>query len=213
MSISSNRIDIQKLSIEFEKIWTAYHEGAHAIIGLANYILIPSVEIFRTDENRVEGFTHYEEFPTNDTEIQLFLVKSEILTNYSGFLAEKSLYRHICGSAALPMVLKAGSSSDFTSSSDLISKYNLAPAGKERSAFKNKLIRQSAKMVETYWEDITLVAHALCSDNKLTFDDLKKLLRKSPQKEFWKQRFKLLLKIYNPLHPLEDRDLRHILLI
>ena len=213
MAQSSNRVDIKKLSLEFELIFSAYHEASHTVMGLLNYIMIPEVEIFNTNDNRVEGFTHYEDFTTQDPDILLFLVKSEILTNYSGFLAEKNLYKHICGRTNLPMVLKAGSSSDMINSSDLIRKHNLASAGKERSTYVQKMMREAAKMVEFYWEDITLVAHALCEKNKLNFDDLKKILNKSSKKDFWKKRFKLLVKIYNTAAPLEDRDLRHILLL
>ena len=216
---SSDRIDIQKLSLEFEMIFAAQHEAGHTIVGLLNFIKIDPVEIFRTAEGRGEGFTHYDivgftedkGFIIKDNDVIHFLVKAEVVLNYAGSLAEKNLYRHICGADALPMVLKEGSFSDMDTSTGLIREYNLAPPGQKRYTYKQKLLRQTSQTIEIHWQDITLVAHALYDKHKLSFDDLKNLLtRKSPNKSFWKERFRVLGKIYDSRSHFKDRDLRHI---
>lgn len=182
-------------------ISTAYHEAGHAIYGLARGMEIPKVIIFKNHKvNMMEGLTYYT-YPVAESfankKIQNYILQSEIGFFYAGLLAEKQFYKISTGSDKFPLLLRNGSSTDTLSAAAIIKKYNLSPPGKERYAFKQKQIKKTYKLVEKYWGDISLIAHALFKKKKLTFLEIEQILIKnSTKKIFWKNQFKLIKQVY-----------------
>lgn len=182
-------------------ISTAYHEAGHAIYGLARGMEIPKVIIFKNHQvNMMEGLTYYT-YPVAESfankKIQNYILQSEIGFFYAGLLAEKQFYKISTGSDKFPLLLRNGSSTDTLSAAAIIKKYNLSPPGKERYAFKQKQIKKTYKLVEKYWGDISLIAHALFKKKKLTFLEIEQILIKnSTKKIFWKNQFKLIKQVY-----------------
>ena len=95
--------------------------------------------------------------------------------------------------------------------SNAIKKYDLAPPGKKRSAYKRKLLRQANKEVVENWASITAVAHGLFRYHKLNYDDLRSLLIDTEQKSFWKERFKKIDEIHDN-DGFDEQELKTILL-
>lgn len=182
-------------------ISTAYHEAGHAIYGLTRGMEVPKVLIFKNEQlNMMEGLTYYT-YPVadmfNNKKIQNYILYSEIGFFYAGLLAEKQFYKISTGSDKFPLLLRNGSSADTLSAASIIKKYNLAPPGKERYAFKQKQIKKTYKSVEKYWSDISLIAHALFKKKKLTFFEIEQIIiKKSSKKAFWKNQFKLIKQVY-----------------
>lgn len=194
-----NRTEMRKLSYDHEYIATCYHEAGHTITGLLNFLRISDVGIEMSPNKHGKiadlGYTHYDcglDFLTvEDSELVHNLVMNEINISYAGLAAEKLLYKDLCGTDKIPMALKRGSVIDRDGASELIRKYNLAPAGKKRHAFKKKVFSVVQKELAEFWPDVKLVAKALFKKKRLVYSDLKQILtRKSINKNFWKNRFK-----------------------
>lgn len=209
-----------ELHYQFEVIATAHHEAGHTISGLLNFMMIPSVSIEVTKKRKFNadlGFTHFqcifESYDAiQDNELFLMLLMAEIEINYAGLAAEKILYKNLCGSSQLPMVLKHGSKEDRDNISNIIKKYNLAPAGAKRFLFKRKALQKSLKALEVMWDDIQLVSHALYKKRKLYHDDLKELLtKKSINKKFWKEQFKKISILFESSY-LDETEIKYIFL-
>lgn len=190
---------MRKLSYDHEYIATCYHEAGHTITGLLNFLRISAVgiEMSRNKQTKTAdlGYTHYDcglDFlEVKDQELAHALIMGEINISYAGLAAEKLLYKDLCGTDKIPMALKRGSVLDRDSASELIRKYELAPAGKKRHLFKKKVFSAVQKELAEYWPDVKLVAKALFKKRRLSYNDLKQILtRKSPHKIFWKNRFK-----------------------
>jgi hypothetical protein len=185
--------DTKKLSREYDLIFVAHHEAAHAIVGLLRFFKVSFVST-GVENERIFGVTDFELVDEEDVEskiIQDYIIKSAIYMSYAGLVAEKILYRELCGSDNFPMVLREGSSPDITEAAALISKFNLAAPGAPRQAYKRKIIKELTSLLKEYWEDIRLVSHFLYKKKKITEEELRTLLiKKSKNKTFWKNRFK-----------------------
>jgi hypothetical protein len=179
------------LAEDFELIMTSHHEAGHTICGLLHYMKVLVVTAAFGQET--SGWTHYEvlDMPLKNQRIQDYILLSEIKISYAGVVAERMHYKKISGSDKLPTILKNGSSLDIRSAGDLISTSNIVPPGKKRQLYKKQICRDVASLLEEFWDDVSLVAHALYQKRRLAYEDLKDLLtRKSKHKKFWKQQFK-----------------------
>lgn len=203
----------KKLSHTHEFISTAYHEAGHTIYGLLHFMRIGYVYVYQNKKTkRFEGLTNYD-IPYNpsitDPVIIGKIIKNEICISYAGLNAEKHLLKLFSGSDKFPVFLKDGSYDDTLTAANLIRKYNIAPPGRKRYVFKQKMIKETLKELQIYWEDVTLVAHALFQRKKLVHSDLKDLLmKKSSNKKFWKKHFKQMDFIFNNLPTLDNKELK-----
>lgn len=209
--------DIRKKAYQVhELISTSYHEAGHTIYGLLHCMKIESVYVFEAPKSkRIEGFTHYNS-PTldsiQDSTLLMDRIHAEIGLSYAGLAAEKRYFKISSGSDKFPLFLRDGSSHDTHSASQIIKKYNLAPAGKKRYDFKKKIIKEVNQELQENWDAVTLVAHALFQKKKLYFSELKTLLtKKGPNKEFWKQHFKAICYQYDNAHILGEKDFKYML--
>lgn len=192
----------KKITATHEMISTSYHEAGHAVYSLLCGMNVPYVCIFKNKKNnRVEGFCHYETpdvASLQDANLAFLLVDSEIGIKYAGLTAEKYNFKIISGSDKFPMFLRDGSSDDTLSAAALIKKYNIVSPGKKRYSYKKRKINQVLKELQIYWNDVTLLAHHLFAKKRLSFFDIKKLLiKKSPNKIFWKEQFKIISEIFD----------------
>lgn len=198
---SSNLKEIRKkISILHEQTTTSHHEASHALFALLNGMEVYSVCIFEHPKlKRIHGLTHYNSPDlTNIEDAELFnkLLINEIKMQYAGSEGEKYHFKLISGSNIFPMVLY-GASDDFQAAAKLIKEYNLAPPGRKRYLYKQKIKRETLRQLKEYWDDLVLIAHSLFKYKKLTSDDLHRLLTtKSKNKAFWKEQFKMMSSYY-----------------
>lgn len=195
---------------------TSYHEAGHAIYGLLHFMIVEQVCVFENSKNsRFEGFTQYDSpdiSNINDSELFQSLLKSEISIKYAGLAAEKYHFKNNTGSDKFPMFLRDGSSDDTLSAAELIRKYNAAPPGRKRYAYKKKLINETLHELQEHWDAVTVVAHALFKKRKLDFNDLKLLLtKKTKDKSFWKNKFKSIQYIFDNVDNLDEKSYKIIL--
>ena len=74
------------------------------------------------------------------------------------------------------------------------------------------MIKDCSKVLEQYWDDVTLVAHSLFNKKRLYYSDLKSLLcKKSKNKSFWKEQFKLIDHISDNSGNLDTKKLKSIM--
>jgi hypothetical protein len=178
-------------SFDYERIFMCYHESSHILISIINFFKVFSANVMT--ENDKEGSTNfynyiYEDF--DDLELRNHLINCEIQILFAGLIGEKIHYKDICGSEKFSLYLRLGSSSDLKTISNLIKKYNLAIAGKNRKKFKNNLISETNILLETYWKDVKLLSHALYRRRKLNYSEIKYILTKqSENKIFWSERY------------------------
>lgn len=207
----------KKVTHTHELISTAYHEAGHTVYGLLHHMKVDMVHIFEDKKSkRICGFTHFN-YPVanevDDPELSRELMKAEICVNYAGLAAEKYHFKNVSGSDNFPGFWKNGSSSDTMAASALIKQNNLAPPGRKRYSFKNKLIKGTHKELENNWEAVVLISHSLFQRKRLYFSDLKELLiKKSENKEFWKEKFKNIDYIFENSGDLDEKSLKSILL-
>jgi len=205
---------IKKLSRTHDLISTTYHESGHTIYALLHSMKIESVCII--DGPRIGGFTYFDSITDLLNEDQLNSYSSELINklyineaamNYAGLTAEKLFYKKSSGSNKFPMILRDGSSDDTLTAAALIRKHNLSPAGKKRYSFKKKLIKEVSIELENNWDAVSAIAHALFDRKKIYFDDIKYILiRKTNNKEFWKNKFKDINYIYNNIESLDKSN-------
>lgn len=207
----------KKVTKTHEFISTSYHEAGHTIYALLHLMKVTSVSVFENKKlKRVHGITYYD-YPTEFDEIQdsdllNTLVRAEVGISYAGLIAEKTLFRSISGSRQTPMFISDGSGEDNKSAREVIKKYNLAPPGPKRTAYKQKLSREVRNELHTHWDDVVAVSHALFKRRRLSFDDLRELLTKrSRNKKFWKEQFKNISYFYDNSKTLDEKDLKSIL--
>jgi len=205
----------KKLSKTHELISVTFHEAGHAVYGLLHLMRVESVCI--VDGPRVGGLTLYnslgESALKEDSPNTLYdLYINEVAIKYAGLAAEKIHYKKISGSNKFPMILRDGSSDDTLSAAYLIRKHDLSPAGKKRYSFKKKLIREVSLELENHWDAVTVIAHALFDRKKIYFDDIKNILiKKTEDKEFWKNKFKDINYIYNNIGSIDKKYIIPIL--
>lgn len=189
----------KKVTKTYELIATSYHEAGHTVFALLSYMKVFSVYVFEHKiYKRIHGFTHYQS-PDLDKHHLMFdqMLEQEIGLSYAGLLAEKHHFKSISGTDQVPMFIKEGSSDDISEVRKMIQKFNPASPGKKREAYKRRISRNTLKMLIEYWDAVDLVAHALFKHRRLSFNDLKELLiKKSKNKNFWKEQFKVISQTY-----------------
>lgn len=207
----------KKVTKTHEFISTSYHEAGHTIYALLHLMKVTSVSVFENKKlKRVHGIAYYD-YPTEFDEIQdsdllNTLLRAEVGISYAGLIAEKTLFRSISGSRQTPMFISDGSGEDNKSAREVIKKYNLAPPGPKRTAYKQKLMREVRQELHTHWDAVTAVSHALFKRHRLSFEDLQELLtKKSRNKKFWKEQFKRINYFYDNNKVLDEKDLKSIL--
>lgn len=192
----------KKITNIHELISTAYHEAGHTIYGLLHLMKIDYICIFENRKlKRIEGLTYFYS-PSlnnfNDPVLLQNILYSEICFRYAGLTAEKYYFKKISGSDKFPLFLRDWSSDDTMCASNLIRQYNVAPPGKKRYSYKKRIISETLNTLSKYWNDVTIIAHALFDKKKLNDSEVKQLLlKKSKNKEFWKKQFKIIDNIYN----------------
>jgi hypothetical protein len=214
-SISNLR---KKVTKTHELIAVSYHEAGHTIFGLLNFMKIGSVSVYNNPKSsRGEGTTNYEAPFDDSIEDSILLdywIQSEIGLCYAGTCAERIYFKIISGSDKIPKFLKDGSEDDIASASLIFRKYNLAPAGKKRSNLKQKMLKETSVILENYWDDTTIISHALFDKKRLYYDDIKNLLcKKSKNKVFWKNQFKTIEFISDNFATLGHEDLKKLMSI
>lgn len=206
----------KKVAQTHDLIYAAYHEAGHTIYGLLHFMRIECANIFfNKDTDSSGGFTHYNYPDINDftnDDIRLYVINSEISINYAGLSSERYHFKQISGSNICPMFLKDGASEDTLESAKLFRQYNIVAPGKKRYLYKKKLIKNTMQEIETFWADITLIAHGLYKRKKLYFSDLKKILvTKSENKEYWREQLKLIEPLYKNSDKIDENYFMNIL--
>lgn len=207
----------KKMAKTHEFISTSYHEAGHTIYGLLKFLKVDPVYVFENNhKKRIWGLTHYEPLreldEIQDQALLDLLVHNEICMSYAGLVAEKNHFKKVSGSDTFPMVLKNGSEDDIMEAAVLIRQYQLAPPGQKRYVFKKKLMKETLIELEEHWDAVTIVAHALFEKKRLNFSELKALLiKKSENKEFWKEQFKLISYIFDNIKSLDDKEIKSII--
>lgn len=197
-------------------IYTSYHEAGHAVYGALHGIKLQTVSIFEIKKTkRVEGFVQYnadELSDIKDPDLFQDRLLAELGMQYAGLVAEKRFLKTISGSDKFPMFLKEGSSNDLSEAALLIEKYNLAESGRKRYNYKQKFMRQVDHELLDHWDAVILVAHGLVKKKKLNLSDLKELLcKKSDDREFWKNKFKIIEELHNNVGALDEKEMKSIL--
>ena len=79
----------------------------------------------------------------------------------------------------------------------IIDKHNIVESGQARYLFKKKVFSNVTKELDVHWEDITLLSHLLYKKKSLEYKDIKNcLIKKSKDKKFWKEKFRIIEVIY-----------------
>lgn len=210
---------IQKRAIKsYELLTASYHEAGHTLYGLLHFMQITSVQVYsNVQKDGDDGVTCFEVISDyiedKDSELFKHLTKLEVGLFYSGFCAERIYFEKISGATKYPYFLRDGSSDDVADASNIIRRYNLAPAGKKRYKFKQNMIKETITSLEQNWDDVVIVSHALFQKKRLYYSDLKSLLlKKSPNKSFWKEQFKNIEYICNNKSALDIKKLKTIVL-
>lgn len=210
-SLSSVR---KKVTHTHELISTSHHEAGHTIYALLHFMMVYSVRVFPEKKTkRIEGWTYYDSIDYSnleDKELQAERLNAEVGLSYAGLVAEKYQYKLHSGSDKFPSFLD-GSSKDLREASEMIKKYNIAPPGDKRYNYKKRMVRKVTRELVENWDAVTLVAHALFQKKRLSFNDLKNILtKKTENKEFWKERFKVIQKGYKT-HNLDEKEFRSMI--
>lgn len=192
----------KKFTKVYESIATSYHESGHTVFALLSLIKINYVHVFEHKIlKRMHGFTYYEyrDLDINSSNFNT-LLQQEIGFSYAGLLAERHHFKSISGTDRVPMFIREGSSGDLSSIRKTINKYNPAPPGKKRDAYKKKIAKETLQSLVQHWDAVDLIAHALFKHKRLSYQDLQDLLtKKSRNKKFWKEQFKIINQIYPSL--------------
>lgn len=205
----------RKVTKTHEFIYTSYHEAGHVIYALLHLMKVSSVFIAE-DKKRTQGLACYDTpgdlNVLEDPELINILIKAEIGVSYAGLIAERALFKSISGSRKIPTFID-GATEDNKCARNAIEKYNLAPPGPKRKAFKQKLMREVQNELYTHWDAVTLIAHALFHRRRLKFEDIQTILiKKSRNKKFWKDQFKKINHYHNNCEVLDEKDLKSIIL-
>ena len=198
---------VQKQNFDYNIISTSFHEAAHTIVGLINYIYIVDVSVAK--ETGGDGETNFNVYKNNeeikDPELYKLLLYTDLLQIYAGLVGEKLYYKDICGSPKLPMHLKSGSYLDVAEAAEIIRKNNLAAPGNATRLFKKQIQADIEKLLIEHWYAVKIIAHALYKKKKLQSEEIKLLLtRKIEQKNYWKDKFKKIKFIHSDNPPSEE---------
>ena len=192
----------KKLSKEYDKIFTCYHEAGHVIYALLSFIKVESVFTYYIDNySRIIGETEFctAWFLKEPIEADLLskLLEAEIGFLYAGLASEKYHYHCVCGSEKFPMVLKTGSKEDRTRASKIIRDYNITYKGARRK-YRDKIFLKVKNTLKDNWDAVVIIAHALYKNKKLTYQKIFELLsRRSVNSSFWKKRRKQMDRLYS----------------
>lgn len=183
------------LTDNYESITTSYHEAGHVVYGLLFLIKITDVCLIK--EERIGGNTNYMQISNSVSNKFLAkkIARNEVGLIYAGHLAERLHYKKVSGVNKLPFIIKNGSWVDTKDAYRVIKKHSLNK-NKSIIKYKNYLQYKISKILDFFWEDITIVATNLFKRKKLSFNDLRKALLKSSKKDFWKLQFKQINNIY-----------------
>src|SRR5271165_3157623 len=101
-----------KDALDYELIFTSFHEAAHAICALYNFFQVFNVNVraidAKTREEKDGATNWYITKYVEDTELKKTVLVFELQAMYAGLLGERILYKYISGSPKLPMNLKVG---------------------------------------------------------------------------------------------------------
>lgn len=87
---------------------------------------------------------------------------------------------------------------DMSEAAKIIDKNNIVESGQARYLFKKKVFSNVTKELDVHWEDITLLSHLLYKKKSLEYKDIKNcLIKKSKDKKFWKEKFRIIELIHN----------------
>lgn len=186
----------KKQASDYELIASAYHESSHTIVGLANLLFIDDVSITIDNGGDTNYFMYLTEQTINSS-LKKIIALSELKTIYAGLVGEKIYYRDVTGSHLFPMFLKIGSSMDTAMGSDIIRKNNLANSGNDTYLLKNNIKEELEKFLIEHWQSVKDIAHALYKRKKLRFSELKYILIRGEDGDFWKDRFKKIKLLHN----------------
>lgn len=193
-------------------IATAWHEAAHTICYLYHLKIVENVNIiFSKDQFGLTSTNSFDFACIHDRVLRKILIQQELQALYAGLIGEKIYYKEICGSDVFPMHLKSGSSSDTCMASELIRKFDLATPGKETVQLKVAARKEAKKILNTYWNDVRLIAHMLFKYKSLDFSEIKYFLtNKSKNKQIWKEKFKRIHRMYFK-EELSNREIKQII--
>lgn len=190
---------MQKLSAEYDRIGTSYHEAGHVVSALLNYMYVSSVSIVH--EERIGGTTYFLSLLETEKKsvvskiLELKILEREILVRYAGLAAERFNYKNLCGSSKYPRIMTEGSYIDIEDIAKIIKKFS--SPGIERKKLKTKFYKKSSKQIEQNWDAVIAIAHILFKRKRINYEEIKKtIIRKTKNKSFWKEHFKQLELIY-----------------
>lgn len=184
---------------DFQDVSTAYHEATHALFAILAFFKIEKVEIFSNKKKKdndyeacgVTSFFSHLDY-TSNTILQRDFAISEIIVNYSGVVGEQFLFKQISGVKKAPGYIKKSGYVDNNNSKKIFKKY-LIDYNITVTAFKASVFKKIESILESYWEDVKLIAISLLFNKKLKHNDIKNILtKKSKSKHFWKQKFKVI---------------------
>lgn len=201
---------IKKDSEDYNSIAISYHEAGHTLIALYNLIEVISVNMSPKLEEGITSYNTYVPELVFDEELAKVFIILDLQLGYAGLVSEKIYYTYICGKTVFPARLAKGAADDNLECQKMIIKYNLAPPGKQRTALKKKIKKDVYQILTEYWGDLRLIAHALYKHKRLNYKQLKNILYKSENKEFWKSRFKKIEMIHSK--PVEEKIVKDIIL-
>lgn len=207
---------VDRMANQLDLMMTICHESSHTIYSLLRLMKVDSVCVYEDKQvKRIHGSTLYHNIceldKIEDQELLITLLQADIGMSWAGLIGEKLLFSSLSGSSRTPNFISAGSFEDNQSARQLIKRYNLAPPGQKRAAYKQKLMRQVRQDLELRWSDVVLISHALFKKHKLTFDDLLKLLtKKSADKQFWKDQFNKIRLLHNN-DQITEGEIKHYL--
>lgn len=202
------------MALNAETISMCYHEAAHTICGLYNFMDVYHIYVMSDKYN--QGNTLYEVYNPDNIKNKLLakiLLIYEVQTLYAGLVGERIYYKDISGSDDFPMHLRIGCSRDIRDAASIIHRYDLAKPGKQRYLFKKQVQSDTHNILVHYWRDIKLISHALFKFKELKAGKLKFILtNKSVNKDFWRARFKEIKTLYDGKIELDEKYLKEVLL-
>lgn len=178
---------VYKTISNYEQLSTCYHEAGHIVYALLSNCRVEKAHLV----SEIEAYVYYdvpEFWNTKNIQKKMSLLKKEIGIRYSGILAEKIFYENLHGNVNIPNFIKIGSSSDFKSVTDILTKHNIKKQGLERKKFKNKIKTKVIRQLRHNWNSIALIANLLLKDKYIDYNKIKKVLIKDSKR--WSQIFK-----------------------
>jgi hypothetical protein len=207
----------KKVTTTYELISTAHHEASHAVFAFLHFMPASLVSIYENKQfKRIDGLTiwgYSDDFShIKDSDLLKRLIKAEIGILYAGLIAEKILFKQISGCDQVPFFIKQGSSDDNKAAAKLVKDHNLAPAGRKRWDYKQKICREVATELNDNWDAVSVIAHALFKNRRLDYKEMQELLtKKTKDKKFWRARFKQINSFFDNINSLDENFLMIIL--